>query len=65
VRNRVHMKVAIVALLVGATLLGNGAPAGGIAWGLILGLLAIGIFNAVVSPPGTFWIRGLSVAPAS
>lgn len=61
-RKRVPTKVAIVALLVGATLLGNGAPATGIAWGLILGLLAIGIFNAVVSPPGTFWIRGLSVA---
>ena len=56
------IKIAIVAMLVGAMLVGNGAPSGGIAWNLILGLLVIGIFNAVVSPPGTLWVRGLSVA---
>src|ERR687896_595987 len=60
----VPIKLAVVTMLVGATLIGNGAPpynTDGLRTGLLLGLLAIGIFNALVSPPGTLWVRSFGI----
>jgi len=53
---RVPTKLAIVLLLVGAALLGPSTER------FILGLLAFGILNALWSPPGTAWVRGLAIA---
>ena len=60
----VPIKAAVVTMLVGATLIGNGAPpynTDGLRTGLLLGLLTIGIFNALVSPPGTLWVRSFGI----
>ena len=58
----VPLKVAVVTMLVGTALIRNGVPTVVFAIGrLVLGILAIGIFNVVVSPPGTLWVRGFGV----
>ena len=53
---RIPTKLAIVLLLVGAALLGRSTDR------FVLGLLAFGILNALWSPPGTAWVRGLAIA---
>ena len=53
----VQVKVALVAALVGIALLG---PRTGVSWPAS-GLLVIGILNALVSPPGTYWVRAIAV----
>ena len=57
----VTLKVAVVAMLIGAAIIRNGAPSSGFAHRLVLGFLAIGIFNALVSPPGTLWVRSVAI----
>ncbi len=58
---RVPLKLALVTMLVGAALIRNGVPGTGFADRLVLGILAIGIFSALVSPPGTLWIGSCGV----
>jgi hypothetical protein len=57
----VPLKVAVVTMLVGAALIRNGVPTAEFSHRLVLGILAIGIFNALVSPPGTLWVRSFGV----
>ena len=59
----VWSKTALVALLVGAALVGsrshtNAAPLAGV---FALALLIFGIVNVVVSTPGTRWVRAIAV----
>jgi hypothetical protein len=67
--NKPSVKVALVLVLVAAAFAG---PPSGVNWKAfapltgfstpILGLLAFGIFNALVSPSGTMWLRAVTIA---
>lgn len=74
----VPLKVAVVTMLVGAALIQEllpdhgqairaaiypeNAPTGAEVHWLVLGILAIGAFNALVTPPGTLWVRCFGIA---
>jgi hypothetical protein len=57
---KLPVRVALVALLVGAAVIGR--PAGGL-W-ITLGVLTFAIFNVVTAPPGTEWVRASAVGAA-
>jgi hypothetical protein len=57
----IGIKVAVVTMLVGAAFVRNGPPTAGFGDRLVLGILAIGIFNILVAPPGTLGIRSFGV----
>ena len=64
----VQIKAALVALLVAAALAGpptdvswtTFGPPTGLSW-LVLGVLAFGIVNVLVSLPGTYWVRAIAI----
>jgi hypothetical protein len=62
--DRTSVKIALVSVILAAAWIGTVTAAGPwtrIKW-WIIGVAAFGVFNAVVSVPGTAWIRGASVA---